>query len=180
MFLVAVYCRGCFQFYIYAINYLGLKSLIHIHWYFVLLRIRQLMDLGKNIWNVSSFLHVENLYCSATTYAGVTRSNICLPHFPIAVLLQWKRLQINFCSCRNKQANRTQLHEWGSGSEEIISAWLVTSNTLKREEENKIFFISQKIQRCRTGQKSIIHSYSWRRTFHHKTQIACTFQHIES
>jgi len=68
------------------------------------------MDLGRNVRSVSSFLNAENLYCTATTYAGVTRGNMCLPHLPIAVLLQWKR-KFDFCSCRNKQANKTQLHE---------------------------------------------------------------------
>lgn len=142
-FITAVYFRGCFPCYIYGINYSSLKSLIHIHWYFVVLRIRQLMDLGKNIRCLSSFFNAENLHFTATIYTGAARSNPCLPHLPIAVLLQWKRFLFGFSSCRIKQANKTQLHERGSGSEKIISQWLESSNTLNRGKQN---MISQKMQ----------------------------------
>lgn len=63
------------------------------------------MDLGKNIRSVSGFLNAENLYCTATIYAGIARSNMCLPRLLISVLLQWKRLVFDFLQLQ-KQASK--------------------------------------------------------------------------
>lgn len=144
---------------------------------------RQLMDLGRNRRSVSSFLSAENLYCNASISTGVSRSNSLL-HLPIAVILQWERLLFDFCSCRKKRANKTQLHEWRSRSEETISGQLECSNTLTTREENNIFFFSKRfkdntMKKCKTWQKNITHSYSRRGTFPCDAGVGCMFHHMK-
>lgn len=94
---------------------------------------------------------------------------ICVsPVFSYLCFYSGKDLCLIFCSCRNKQANKTQLHEWGSGSEEIISGRLESSWIEKKKIK---YFFLQKIQRWyhekrKMWEKNISYSNSYRRTFH--------------
>lgn len=88
------------------------------------------MDLSKNIRTVFTFLNAENLHCYHLCRSDWLQVAHASPHFH-SCALHWKRFLFDTCSCTSK----TQMHEWGSGSVEIISGWLDSSNILNREEE---------------------------------------------